>query len=318
MKVRGRYAPSPTGALHLGNARTALLAWLDTRSRGGAFILRMEDLDPQRSLPDAARGILEDLRWMGLDWDEGPDVAGTAGPYEQSQRSEIYRDVVTELLHKGLAFECTCSRAEVARAAQAPHAGEDGPRYPGTCRAGPSHPDRLRSVRFRVPPGAVSFTDLVHGEQTFDVGAEVGDFVLRRADGVAAYQLAVAVDDARMGITHVIRGDDLLSSTPRQLLILGALDAPAPTYGHVPLLLGEDGHRLAKRGGALTLQALRARGVSPQAIIGFLAHTAGLGDGHAVSASELVPQFDLRRLATAPATVTERALGILAEATGPQ
>jgi glutamyl-tRNA synthetase len=173
-------------------------------------------------------------------------------------------------------------------------------------------------VRLQVAPEIVSFDDLVHGAQSFDVAADVGDFVLQRADGVAAYQLAVAIDDARMGMTHVIRGDDLLSSTPRQILVLRAIGASSPLYGHVPLLLGEDGHRLAKRGGSLTLQALRANGVSPEALTGFLARTAGLGEGSPVRAHELIPDFDIRRLPTSPTKVTERDLALLARGRSPQ
>jgi glutamyl-tRNA synthetase len=310
-QVRGRFAPSPTGALHLGNARTALFAWLDARARGGDFVLRMEDLDPQRSSTEAAAGILDDLRWLGLDWDEGPDLGGAHGPYSQSGRSDLYTAAVEDLLRRGLAFECSCTRSELARAATAPHPGEDGPRYPGTCRAGPSAPDRPKSVRLRVDPAAVAFTDLVHGPVAFDVGATVGDFVIRRMDGVAAYQLAVAYDDSVQGITHVLRGDDLLPSAPRQLLVLRALGLRAPTYAHVPLLVGADGHRLAKRSGSLTLQFLRHRSISPEAVLGLLARTAGLGDGSPVSLDELRGAWSLEHLPRSPAVLTEAALEAL-------
>ena len=305
MTLRARYAPSPTGALHLGNARTALLAWLDCRSLGGIFLLRMEDLDPQRSLPAAAEGIVEDLRWLGLDWDEGPDAGGPVGPYVQAERRDLYQQAIERLWSEGRSFDCTCSRAEVARAAQAPHAGEEGPRYPGTCRLGSAHRERPASVRLRVEPGTVTFDDLVQGPRSFDVHAEVGDFVIRRADGVAAYQLAVAGDDALMGITRVVRGDDLLSSTSRQLLVFEALGLQPPRFGHVPLMVDPSGHRLAKRGGALSLRALRAAGVPPERIIGFLARTAGVGDGSACTASELIRAFRLERISREPAVVTE-------------
>jgi glutamyl-tRNA synthetase len=311
MTVVGRYAPSPTGALHLGNARTALLAWLDARSLGGRFLLRMEDLDPQRSTDAAARGVLDDLRWLGLDWDEGPDVGGPVGPYEQSRRDVLYRAAVERLVSSGKAFHCSCSRAEVARAANAPHAGEDGPTYPGTCRGGPAHAGRPMSVRLRAERGPVAFTDLVHGSQAFDVSGTVGDFIVSRADGVAAYQLAVVLDDSLMGVTRVVRGDDLLSSTPRQLLVARALELAEPAYGHVPLLVGEDGHRLAKRGGALSLQALRGRGVSPETVVGFLARTAGLDAPAPVPARALVDGFSLGRLSRGPAVVTERDIAAL-------
>jgi glutamyl-tRNA synthetase len=306
MTARGRFAPSPTGALHLGNARTALLAYLDARSRGGAFVLRMEDLDPQRSSAESARRILADLRWLGLDWDEGPDVGGPFAPYTQSERSSLYSQAIAMLLARGLAFPCTCSRAEVARASNAPHLGEEGPRYPGTCRSGPSHRGRPASVRLRVEPGLVTFRDLVAGEQAFDVAEASGDVVIARADGVAAYQLAVAVDDAAMRMSHVLRGDDLLPSTPRQLLVYRALGLETPAFAHVPLMVGEDGHRLAKRGGALTLEALRERGVRPETVVGFLAATAGLGDGGPVRAAELVAGFALSKVARTPSVVTGR------------
>ncbi len=311
MRARGRFAPSPTGALHLGNARTALVSWLDARASGGTYILRMEDLDTQRSSAAAATGILEDLRWLGLDWDEGPDVGGSVGPYEQSTRAELYRAALERLLATGAAFRCTCSRAEVARASQAPHAGDDGPRYPGLCRSGPLHPERPSSVRLRVEPGEVSFDDLVHGPQRFDVSAAVGDVVLQRADGVAAYQLAVAMDDAAMCVTRVVRGDDLLSSTPRQLLVYRALGLTPPEFAHVPLLVGEDGHRLAKRGGDLSLAALRARGVSAEQIVGFLAATLGLSDGRPVRSAELVRGFSLAALPRTPAVVKSQDIAAL-------
>jgi glutamyl-tRNA synthetase len=313
--ARGRYAPSPTGPLHLGNVRTALLAWLDARALGGAFVLRMEDLDPQRSSGASAAQIAEDLRWLGLDWDEGPDTGGPHSPYEQSSRASSYEEAVRELVSRGLAFPCTCTRAEVARAASAPHAGEDGPRYPGTCREGPRHPERLAtaSVRLRVEPGEVAFADLVVGAQAFDVGGTVGDFVVRRADGVAAYQLAVAYDDAEMRITRVVRGGDLLASTSRQLLVYRALGRAPPAFAHVPLMVGDDGHRLAKRGGALSVAELRARGVTPERLVGFLAGTAGIWDGRPVAARELVAGFALGRVARAPAVVTERDIAALVD-----
>lgn len=313
---RGRFAPSPTGALHLGNARTALLAWLDIRSLGGTFVLRMEDLDPQRSSAESARGIIDDLRWLGIDWDEGPDVGGPFASYTQSDRSELYREATARLVEAGRAFPCTCSRAEVARAAGAPHAGEEGPRYPGLCRHGPLNPGRPASIRLLVEPGAVTFEDLVHGSQTYDVAQDIGDFVIRRADGVAAYQLAVAVDDALMKLTRVVRADDLLSSTPRQLLVMKALGYEPPAYGHVPLLNGEDGHRLAKRGGALTLQTLRAKGVAPESVVGFLAQTFGLGDGRPVAARELIREFRLESIPRHPTVMREADVARLAGAAG--
>jgi glutamyl-tRNA synthetase len=309
--MRGRFAPSPTGDLHLGNARTALFSWLDVRAAGGTFVMRMEDLDPERCSPGSARGILEDLRWLGLDWDEGPDVGGPHGAYDQSARTKIYEAAVAELVGAGRGFPCACSRKDVARAAGAPHAGEEGPRYPGTCHDGPSRTDRPHSIRLRVPDGTVTFADRVAGPQAVDVSRTAGDFVIRRADGVAAYQLATALDDAVMGMTRVLRGDDLLSSTARQILLMDLLGHAHPEYAHVPLLVGEDGHRLAKRGGALTLRALRARGVRPEAVVGLLARTAGLAGGGPVRPGDLIPRWDLRALARSPAVITERDLDAL-------
>ncbi len=301
-KKRGRYAPTPSGDLHLGNCRTALLAWLSVRAAGGAFVLRMEDLDKPREKPGAAQRILESLRWLGLDWDEGPDVGGPHGPYVQSERGHHYDDAIERLLAKGAAFSCICSRAEVAAASSAPHLGEDGPRYPGTCRPAPDAAPkqlgrRAPSIRLIVPPGLEGFDDLHRGPQRLDVQAEVGDFVIRRADGVAAYQLAVTVDDAAMGITEVLRGDDLLSSTPRQLLLYRALGLEAPSFFHVPLLLGEGGARLAKRNGARSLPELRAAGEDPRAICGHLASLSGLAEwGARLTPAELITRWDPARL----------------------
>jgi len=311
--VRGRYAPTPSGDLHLGNARTALLAWLSVRAKNGQFVLRMEDLDKPREAPGAAERILDGLRWLGLDWEEGPDVGGPHGPYEQSLRSARYDAAVESLIARDLAYECFCSRAEVAAASNAPHAGEEGPRYPGTCRTcTPERANEKRAsgrfpaVRLRVPSGAIRCNDLFLGPQAIDVDAQVGDFVIRRVDGVAAYQLAVAVDDAAMEITEVIRGDDLLSSTPRQLLVYQALDLRAPAFGHVPLVLGPDGGRLAKRNGAKSLPELRAKGEDPKAICGLLASLSGLASpGERVTPRELVSRWDPEKLPKGPVRLAE-------------
>ncbi|AKU92774.1 tRNA glutamyl-Q(34) synthetase GluQRS [Vulgatibacter incomptus] len=305
MKARGRYAPTPSGDLHLGNARTALLAWLSIRAQGGEFVLRMEDLDKPREQPGAAARILDSLRWLGLDWDEGPDVGGPHGSYVQSERSGLYDDAVTTLVAVGKAFPCWCSRAEVAAASRAPHAGEEGPRYPGTCRTADPGAMALRgrppSMRVRAPEGPIRFVDRLQGPQAFDVDALTGDFVIRRADGVASYQLAVAVDDAAMGITEVLRGDDLLSSTPRQLIVYEALSLVAPSFFHVPLVLGPDGGRLAKRNGARSIGELREAGEDPKAICGLLAALSGLAEpGERVSPRELIARWDPERLPREP------------------
>lgn len=294
---RGRFAPSPTGRLHLGNLRSALLGWLWARAENGEFLLRIEDLDPDRSKPVFTDGIFEDLEWLGLDWD---------GPvWKQSERREHYDSALERLAAAGRAYQCWCSRAEVARAASAPHVGEEGPVYPGTCRlnAAPK-PGRQPSWRFVVEPGLERFTDAIHGECTQDVAREVGDFVIRRIDGVASYQLAVVVDDALSEVTHVLRGEDLLSSTARQLQLQRALGYAHPTYAHVPLLMQADGKRLAKREGASTVAGLRELGWSPEKVLGQLAAWSGLSDGAPVKARELVAGFSLAKVKRT-ATVVE-------------
>jgi len=314
-RSRGRFAPSPTGPLHLGNARTALLAWLAARAQGGSFVMRVEDLDGPRVRPGLEARILDELRWLGLDWDEGPDVGGSRGPYHQSERRLRYDAALERLRAAGRVYPCFCSRAEVAAASQAPHAGEEGPRYPGTCRLLAPAEVAARSARrppawrFLVPAGPVRFEDAVHGPCAFDVAAETGDFVVARADGVAAYQLAVVVDDAAMAIEEVVRGDDLLSSTARQLLLYGALELVPPRFAHVPLVVGADGARLAKRHGALWLGELRQRGADPRAVAGLLAALSGLAaEGDSLHPRDLLAGFSLSRVARAPAILRQEVL----------
>ncbi|MDX1390540.1 MAG: tRNA glutamyl-Q(34) synthetase GluQRS, partial [Acidobacteriota bacterium] len=253
--LRGRYAPSPTGEMHLGNASTALLAWLSIRSRDGKIVMRMEDLDQPRVSRGAAEQILTDLKWLGLDWDEGPDVGGPFAPYEQSRRFEHYDTAFRLLVDQQQVYPCFCSRRDIAEAASAPQTPGDEIRYPGTCRnldppeiARRTGDGERHAWRFRVEENArPTFVDEVLGIQASRADEPPGDFVVRRADAVAAYQLAVVVDDAEMAITEVVRGDDLVSSTVRQLLLYEAIGRPCPTFGHVPLLLGPDGVRLSKR-----------------------------------------------------------------------
>lgn len=283
-----RLAPSPTGALHLGNARTFLANWLIARHSGWRIILRMEDLDGPRVKPGAARQAVEDLRWLGLDWDEGPIY--------QSPRMGRYNDAIEALLARGHAYPCVCSRREVESAASAPHAEDGAAVYPGTCRGrfgsvseAFQAAGRAPALRFAVPADAeaiVEFRDEFRGEQRFDVAGRLGDFVI--AKGVAggdeavawapAYQLAVVVDDAEMGVTRVVRGDDLLDSTPRQILVYRALGLAerVPRYCHLPLVIGPDGRRLAKRHGDTRVSHYRENGVSPGRVLSLLARWCGV------------------------------------------
>jgi glutamyl-tRNA synthetase len=244
---RGRFAPSPTGALHLGTVRAACVAWRRARQAQGLFVLRIEDIDGPRVVAGAQEALLRDLQWLRLSWDEGPDTGGPHGPYVQSQRLDHYQRALDQLKAQGLAYPCTCSRRELAAVASAPH-DEDGPPYTGACRQGPTHPERPAAWRFKMADPA-------------------DDFVLQRADGVFAYQLACAVDDGAMGITEVVRGEDLRSSAPRQAALLRALGLPVPDYWHVPLLLGLDGQRLAKRNGAKAVAQLREEGLSAEQVL---------------------------------------------------
>ncbi len=277
---RGRYAPSPTGFLHLGNARTALIAWLHTRSKNGEFVLRVEDLDSQRSKPEFIGANLDELRWLGLDWDEGPDVGGQYAPYLQSQRHKLYQRVLEQLQANGHLFECYLSRKDLQEMASAPH--EKVAVYGRLER---EHNEKLKaekvnktpSLRFRVPDKEITFTDLLAGQQTFNALHDVGDFIVKRADGEWAYQLAV-VDDIAMNISEVVRGDDLLHSTAAQLLLYEALGATPPAFLHVPLLADETGQRMSKRKGSLTLTALKEQGVQPERLVGLLAFSLGFLD----------------------------------------
>jgi glutamyl-tRNA synthetase len=307
MSLRGRFAPSPTGRLHLGNARSALLGWLQARAAGGQFLLRIEDLDRARCRPQYVDDLKRDLEWLGLTWDETPLF--------QSTRDEVYREAQARLEREGLVYPCFCTRAEIARAASAPHGlSEEGPRYPGTCArlstAEISERSRARApaYRFRAQPGEVRFVDGLQGPYAQDVAEVVGDFVVRRNDGVASYQLAVVVDDAATHITHVLRGDDLLSSTPRQLQLYSALGLAAPEFFHVPLVLGEDGKRLAKREGAFALAELREQGLPAERVLGLLASWSGLGDGQPLSCEALLQRFRPEALPRAPVVVHEQTL----------
>ncbi len=308
----GRLAPSPTGVLHLGNARTFLLAWLSARARGGTVLLRIEDIDGPRVKAGAGAQAVEDLRWLGLDWDGEVLV--------QSERVDVYRAAAQRLIDAGLAYPCVCSRREVEAAASAPHEGEgeggaagDGPVYPGTCRGryasllrAEVETGRAAALRFMVDAAAEPFVDGFRGEQR---GAVAGDFVIQKRDGAPAYQLAVVVDDAAQGVTEVVRADDLLPSTPRQLLLYRALGLAPPEFVHVPLVVGDDGRRLAKRHGDTSLRELRRLGVGPAELCGFLASISGLAsDRAACTPKELLARFDLAAVPTAPQRGDDHAL----------
>ena len=272
--MRTRFAPSPTGDLHLGGAWTALASWWLAGREGGTFVVRIEDLDPPRVVRESAARILDDLRWLGLTWDEPLAV--------QSERSELYEAALATLTARGATFACDCSRGEIARltrVASAPHARIDEESvYPGRCRTLDPEREwkRAPATRLRVPDETVAFVDGVLGPLEQRVAADVGDFVLRRGDGVFAYQLAVVVDDLAMGITDVVRGADLAMSTPRQILLARMLGCEAPRYWHVPLVLAADGERLAKRTPGASVRALREAGVAPEEILGELAHGLGI------------------------------------------
>ena len=273
-KYRGRLAPSPTGYLHLGHARTFWIALQRARAAGGTLVLRNDDLDPDRSQPHLYHAMIEDLRWFGLRWEEGPDVGGAFGPYTQSQRHSLYRDAWRRLFDLGYLYPCRCSRKDLAVAMQAPH--DDEGIYPGTCRpaAGQalivSQPSGA-NWRFRVPDGqAIEFDDRHFGPQRLVAGHDFGDFLVWRRDDLPSYQLAVVVDDAAMQITEVVRGADLLKSTARQILLASALGFSSPAWYHCDLMLDQQGQRLAKRHDALSLRALREQGKEPEQLLASL------------------------------------------------
>lgn len=329
--MKGRFAPSPTGRMHLGNVYSALLSWLSVRSQGGAWVLRIEDIDPQRSRPAYAQQIKDDLRWIGLDWDE---------EYTQSQRFPLYEQYLRQLQATGLVYPCYCTRADIM-ATQAPHESDGRIVYAGTCRPqelrgikrvegvegsiprafdspiprkidssknrkiDASTPQRSPSLRLFVPDEAISFTDAHYGPQSVNLATHCGDFVLRRADGAWAYQLAVVVDDALMGITEVVRGRDLLLSAPQQLYLYRLLGFPSPTFCHLPLLCNASGQRLCKRDKSLDLGELRQHH-SAEALVGILAFHAGLIDQPSpISAQSLIPLFSWAKVPCEDIIVSE-------------
>lgn len=300
--VIGRFAPTPSGFLHLGNVFCSLLAWLYAKKSGGKIVLRIEDLDPQRCSREKADALARDLEWLGLMWDEGAYASANSADYFQSRRSEIYANYFAQLAEKNLVYPCFCSRGEL-HAAEAPHASDGRIIYAGTCRE-LTMSERAAKAKLRRPAWRVKvtdepicFADEHYGEQSYCLSEECGDFILRRSDGVYAYQLAVVIDDALMGVTQVVRGNDLLSSTPMQLYLYELLGFTPPRFCHIPLLTDADGRRLAKRDGDLELAVLRQKYSAPEPIIGLLAYMAGqLNKPEPISAKELLPLFDAQKI----------------------
>lgn len=300
----GRFAPSPTGRMHLGNIFTALMSWLSVKSRGGRWVLRIEDLDAQRSRHEWARLIEDDLDWLGIEWDEGGlDDRGPNGPYSQSRRAEIYAGYLSRLNETGCTYPCTCTRADIL-ATQAPHASDGRVVYGGRCRPAvmprtvvSDNPVGRHSTRLWVPDDRViEFSDRLFGPQSVNLARECGDFILQRADGAWAYQLAVVVDDALMGVNEVVRGSDLLMSAAQQIYLAELLGFPSPQYAHVPLLCNRDGLRLSKRDRALDMEHLRSKYTSGQ-LLGQLAHMSGLIDEPAgCTLSDLLELFDWNKV----------------------
>jgi glutamyl-tRNA synthetase len=301
--VRVRFAPSPTGYLHIGGGRTALYNWLLARHGGGAFILRIEDTDRARSTKEYLDAILEDLRWLGLDWDEGPEVGGPRGPYFQSERAGSYAPHLERLLADGSAYRCYCSAEELDRRRKAHPAGPDAWRYDRRCLSLSDHRalelarERPPVVRFRVPEGRVCFDDAILGRIEVD-NTELDDLVIARPDGTPTYNFAVVVDDLEMGITHIVRGSDHLSNTPRQILLWRALGHEPPTFGHLPLVLSQDGQVLSKRRGAVAIGEYRRRGYLAEALVNSMALLGWSYDGEQelFSADELTEKFDVGRV----------------------
>lgn len=307
--TKTRFAPSPTGYIHLGNVRTALFSALVAARDRGVFLLRIEDTDLARSTNDFTDALKEDLAWLGLQWHEGPDVGGEHGPYHQSQRAEIYARYYRELEQHDLAYPCFCSEHQLALSRKAQIAASKPPRYAGTCaRLTPEQVQvKLRdglqpALRFRVPQNqTIRFTDAVRGEQTF-AGGDIGDFIIRRADGTPAFFFCNAIDDALMQVTHVLRGEDHLSNTPRQILLLEALKLRVPSYGHISMIVGADGAPLSKRTGSESVRELRASGYFPLAVVN---HLARLGHAYEnndyLSFEQLAAAFDTAKLGRSPA-----------------
>ncbi|MCX7796776.1 MAG: glutamate--tRNA ligase [bacterium] len=301
MSVRVRFAPSPSGSLHVGNVRTALFNWLFARKNKGIFILRIEDTDVERTFQSAYQGILEDLSWLGLNWDEGP--------YRQSERLDIYKSYALRFLEEGLAYKCFCSPEELERERKEAMKEGKPPRYSGRCaNLSPEEVSKLEkegipySVRFRIPKDAYFIVDdIIRGRIEFDVNAITGDFIILRSDGMPTYNFAVVIDDYLMNITHVIRGEDHLSNTPRQLLIYKALGAEPPRFAHLPMIVGSDRSKLSKREGSLSIKELRGEGFLPEGVVNYLALLGWSPKGEEIKTlDELIEEFSLEEVSPSP------------------
>jgi nondiscriminating glutamyl-tRNA synthetase len=314
--VKTRFAPSPTGEIHLGNLRTALFNYLHAAGHGGIFLLRIEDTDAERSREEHAQALMQELAWLGLDWQEGPGAGGGQGPYFQAQRSAIYTQYYRTLETAGATYPCFCSDTQLKLARKAQRAAGQPPRYPGTCaHLSPQELARKQAeggrpaLRFRVPVGQqVEFDDLVRGPQRFN-SDDIGDFIIRRSDDTPAFFFSNAIDDALMGVSHVLRGEDHLANTPRQLMILQALGLPAPAYGHLSLLVGDDGSPLSKRHGSRSVRQLREAGYLPGSLLNYLARLGhSYSDDRYADLECLAKNFALERLGKAPARYDEAQL----------
>lgn len=301
MSIRTRFAPSPTGFLHIGGARTALFAWLYARKHGGKFVLRIEDTDLERSTEESVNAILEGMSWMGLDYDEGP--------FYQTHRFERYEEVIQQLVNDGKAYRCNCSKERIEKLREEQMAAKEKPRYDGHCRNAAVSADEPHVIRFLNPQeGEVVFNDLVRGSITVQ-NKELDDLIIKRTDGSPTYNLSVVVDDLDMKITHVIRGDDHINNTPRQINILKAMGHDAPTYAHVPMILGEDGTRLSKRHGATSVIEYREMGYLPEALINYLVRLGwSSGDQELFTLDEMISLFDVVDVNKAPSSFNNEKL----------
>lgn len=322
--VKGRFAPSPTGFMHLGNAWSFLVCWLAARKENGRLVLRIEDIDPDRSKPEFVDGLIEDLHWLGLDWDEGVDIGGENAPYTQSESTSLYERVIDALQKDGLVYPCFCTRKELRSLASAPHKGDYGSAYPELClhlsgeeRRERETAGRKSSMRLHCGKNEIYFTDVLHGDCCMSWKECGGDFPLRRSDGVFAYQLAVVVDDIRQGITQVVRGEDILHCTPRQVYLYELFGCTPPEYIHLPLVVDHEGERLAKRHGHFELRKMREAGISAEAVIGYIAYLGGIiSTCRCISAHELLQNFAIDLINTKELKLGEEVIPRLKELSG--